>query len=407
MKRKELSLLFGFGLIAVSCGSLANGEENTNDEIQEIQVTTTTSLNSHAPVLPDSPTVNLKRGATISFPKISGLSAIEVKINGQTLTADESSDSFTINLGLVETVKKVQILVIQTFDDGVEVQLPLELFFEDNSNELLNTDGVISSSAEVVIPWEELSAAVTDASGMGTVGSIALSSRDSVSVLNWSRPEIVNIVFDTGRLQKMPLTPGNFTLLLASPDVEELTALNRDNCGLQGLSTGKVTTSVEVLCSLPLGIEVFVGPGGVIYVRNPSDAAYYSSGVSLSGGEATPLYSILKSARLWLRDQELVWLPFGDVNSKTISFYGAPVLSIIQVMPFQESGLVALVEIGDSAAKNHLEVIVVDESGIRRSKLAGSLIIDMPAPLSVWLDTFAVATQSTEGLIVEKFQTST
>ena len=94
-------------------------------------------------------------------------------------------------------------------------------------------------------------------------------------------------------------------------------------------------------------------------------------------------------------------------SSKTISFSGASVLSIIQVMPFQESGLVALVEIGDFAKKNHLEIIVVDESGVRRSRLAGSLIMDMPAPLSVWLDTFAVATQSTEGLIIEKFQAGT
>lgn len=407
MNRTFISLMCGLGLMGVSCGSSTNSDTNTKDEVEKVQAATTAALNSHVPVLPDSPTVGLKHGATINFPKISGLIAIKVTINGQTFTAGESSESFIVDLGLDASVKKVQVLVIQTFDDGAEVQLPLELSFEDYSTEQLNIDGVISSSAEVVIPWTELSAAATDDSGMGTVGSIALSSRDSVSVLNWSKSEIVNIEFETGLFRKVLLTAGNFSYLLSSPDVVGLTALNRDPCELQSLPNGKATKGVDLLCALPLGIEVFVGHGGGIYVRNPTDAAYYSSGVSVSGGEAPKLYSILKSARLWLSDQDLVWSPFGNADSKTISFSGASALSIIQVMPFQESGLVALVEIGDFAKKNHLEVIVVEESGVRRSRLAGSLIMDMPAPLSVWLDTFAVATQSTEGLIIEKFQAGT
>ena len=94
MNRTFISLMCGLGLMGVSCGSSTNSDTNTKDEVEKVQAATTAALNSHVPVLPESPTVGLKHGATINFPKISWLIAIKVTAWAQAIRSEKTEENY-------------------------------------------------------------------------------------------------------------------------------------------------------------------------------------------------------------------------------------------------------------------------------------------------------------------------
>ena len=265
-----------------------------------------------------------------------------------------------------------------------------------------------SSQIEVgVIDHAYLRAATSDESGFSPIGGIAFSSESSISVLNWSAGEVVNVSLE-GKVQTTQKLSGTrYTNILSNESLDGVFVIDNGNeCSLLHLKTGNKTSLPSALCSLPIGLEMYIDDAGWLFVRDLVETTFTSTGINVVGRASSQAPANYLDFQLRVDGQRLLLkLPDRD-NEIELSFYDASISALSGITPMGNEAIVAIAEVEDNSGAFTQGILFVTAHAAHFVPVGGDHLYESAMPLSVWGTHVAVATVATEGLLLNVIDTA-
>jgi len=264
-----------------------------------------------------------------------------------------------------------------------------------------------SSQVEVgVVDHAYLQAATTDELGFSPIGGIAFSSDSSISVLNWSASEVVDVSLD-GEVQTIQKLSGTrYTNILSNESLDGVFVIdNGIECSLLHLKTVNKTALPPALCSLPIGLEMYIDDAGWLFARDLVETTFTSTGINVAGIASSQVPANYSDFQLRVDGQRLMLkLPDRD-NEIELSFQEASISSLSGITPMGNEAIVAIAEVEDNFGAFTQGILFVTAHAAHYVPVSGNHLYESAMPLSVWGTHVAVATEATEGLLLNVIDT--
>jgi hypothetical protein len=259
-----------------------------------------------------------------------------------------------------------------------------------------------SSEIEVgVVDYAVLQAATSDDSGFSPIGGIAFSSDSSISILNWSSDEVVDVSLEGEVQTTHKLSGSRYTNILSSESLDGVFVIDNGNeCSLLHLKTGNKTPLPSALCSLPIGLEMYVDDEGWLFIRDLIETTFTSTGINVLGITRSQAPANYLDFQLRVDGQRLMLkLPDRD-NEIELSFNEALISSLSGITPMGDEAIVAIAEVENSSGIFTQGILFITENAAHFVPVSGNNLYESAMPLSVWGTHVAVATATTEGLLL-------